>query len=53
MLFLHMTCRFLHQGKGSAPNRKGLTLDKDIFGCQIDASTTIRRLNTEEKKKVS
>lgn len=41
------TCRFLHERRDSAPNRKGLILDKDISDCQTDVIITLRR--TENK----
>lgn len=41
--FVVYTCRFLHERKDSAPNRKGLILDKDILDCQTNVITTRRR----------
>lgn len=46
--FFIYTCRFLHERKDSAPNRKGLTLDKDISDCQTDVITIVRR--TENRR---
>lgn len=45
------TCRFLHERRDLAPNRKGLTLDKDISDCQTDVIITLRRLKTEGLKR--
>lgn len=48
--FVVYTCRFLHERKDSAPNRKGLTLDKDILDCQTDVITIVKRTRSRRIK---
>lgn len=40
----------MKERKDSAPNRKGLTLDKDILDCQTDVITIVKRTRSRRIK---